>query len=139
MHEGSCECAKSELNLFSIPVTQTSVESRMYVDYHPVSSITGGAPFEFDVNATGEQYLDLANSLPHVRAKTVKANCDDLEAASSVGPVNNSLHSLTSQVDVSLNGSLITSLTNTYAYRERVTLFATTWLNFHIQKNAMTN
>jgi hypothetical protein len=117
IHEGSCECAKSELDLFSIPATQTSVESGMYVDYHPVSSITSGAPIEFDVNATGEDYLDLSNSLLHLRAKIVKANGDDLEAASSVGPVNNFLHSLFSQVDVSLNGTLITSSTNTYAYR----------------------
>jgi hypothetical protein len=78
IHEGSCECAKSELDLFSIPATQTSIESGMYVDYHPVSNITGGAPVEFDVNATGENYLDPANSLPHVRAKIVKANGDDL-------------------------------------------------------------
>jgi hypothetical protein len=105
------------LDLFSIPATQTSVESGMYVDYHPVSSITSGTPIEFDVNATGEDYLDLSNSLLHVRAKIVKANGDDLEAASSVGPVNNFLHSLFSQVDVSLNGTLITSSTNTYAYR----------------------
>jgi hypothetical protein len=69
------------------------------------------------VNATGEEYLDLANSLLHVRAKIVKANGEDLEAANTVGPVNNFLHSLFSQVDVSLNGTLITSSTNTYAYR----------------------
>jgi hypothetical protein len=117
IHEGSCECAKSELDLFSIPATQTSVESGMYVDYHPVSSITSGAPIEFGVNATGEDYLDLSNSQLHVRAKIVKANGDDLSAASSVRPVNNFLHSLFSQVDVSLNGTLITSSTNTYAYR----------------------
>jgi hypothetical protein len=117
IHEGSCECAKSELDLFSIPATQTSVESGMYVDCHPVSNITGGTPIEFDVNATGEEYLDLANSLLHVRAKIVKANGEDLEAASTVGPVNNSLHSLFSQVDVSLNGIPTTSSTNTYAYR----------------------
>jgi hypothetical protein len=82
------------LDLFSIHATQTSVESGMYVDYHPVSSKTGGAPIEFDVNATGEEYLDLANSLMHVRAKIVKANGEDLEAASTIGPVNNVLHSL---------------------------------------------
>jgi hypothetical protein len=82
-----------------------------------VSSITGGAPIEFDVNATREEYLDLANSLLHVRAKIVKANGEDSQAASTVGPVNNFLHSLFSQVDVSLNGTLITSSTNPYAYR----------------------
>ncbi len=72
-----------------VPATQTSVESGLYVNYHPVSSITGGAPIEFDVNATGEDYLDLANSLLHVRAKIVKINGDNLKAANTVGPVNN--------------------------------------------------
>jgi hypothetical protein len=117
IHEGSCEYTKSELDLLSIPATQTSVESGMYVDYHPVSSITGGAPIEFDVNATGNVYLDPANSLLHVRAKIVKTNGEDLGAASTVGPINNFLHSLLSQVDVSLNGTLITSSTNTSDYR----------------------
>jgi hypothetical protein len=117
IHEGGCECAKSELDLFSIRATQTGVDSGMYVDYHPVSSITGGAPIEFDVNATGMEYLDLTNSLLHVRAKIVKTNGEDLEAASTVGPLNNFLHSLFSQVDESLNGTLITNSTNIYAYR----------------------
>jgi hypothetical protein len=40
-----------------------------------------------------------------------------LEAADNVGPVNNFLHSLFSQVDVSLNGVLITNSSNTYGYR----------------------
>jgi hypothetical protein len=44
IHEGGCECAKNKLDLFSILATQ------------------------FDVNTTGEEYLDLANSLLHVRA-----------------------------------------------------------------------
>jgi hypothetical protein len=117
IHEGSCECAKSELDLFSLPSTQTSIESGIYVEYHPISNITGGAPIEFDVTATGDDYLDLANSFLCVLAKITRINGDDLDAADTVGPVNNFLHSLFSQVDVSLNGTLITSSMNTYAYR----------------------
>ena len=117
IHEGSCECAKSELDLFSVPATQTSVESGTYVEYHPISSMTGGAPIEFDVTASGDDYLDLANSLLCVRAKITRVNDEDLDGADTVGPVNNFFHSLFSQVDVSLNGTLITSSTNTYAYR----------------------
>jgi hypothetical protein len=117
IHEGSCECAKSELDLFSLPWTQTSIESGIYVEYHPISNITGGAPIEFDVTATGDDYLDLANSFLCARAKITRINGDDLDAADTVGPVNNFLHSLFSQVDVSLNGTQITSSMNTYAYR----------------------
>ena len=34
-----------------------------------------------------------------------------------VGPINLFLHSLFSQVDISLNGTLVTTSTNTYPYR----------------------
>ncbi|HSN23963.1 MAG TPA: hypothetical protein VLS45_07320, partial [Methylomicrobium sp.] len=117
IHENSCECAKSELDLFAVPPTQTSIESGMYVEYHPISSLAYGAPIEFDVSSSGDDYMDLTNSLLHVRAKITKADGSNLDAAETVGPVNNFLHSLFSQVDVTLNGTLITSSMNTYAYR----------------------
>lgn len=47
LHKGSCECTKSELYLFSVPITQMSIESETYVEYHPISSLTGAAPIEF--------------------------------------------------------------------------------------------
>ena len=117
IHENSCECAKSELDLFSVPPTQTSIESGLYVEYHPISSLTDGAPIEFDVTSSGDDYFDLTNSLLHVRTKIVRANGTNMAAADAVGPINNFLHSLFSQVDVTLNGTLITSSNNTYAYR----------------------
>jgi hypothetical protein len=49
--------------------------------------------------------------------KSRKLTEKNLEAADNVGPVNNFLHSLFSQVDVSLNGVLITNSSNTYGYR----------------------
>ena len=53
----------------------------------------------------------------HVQAKVTRANGDDLDLANPVGPLNNWLHALFSQVDVYLNGTLVTPSTNTYAYR----------------------
>ena len=117
IHENSCECAKSELDLFSVPPTQTSIESGMYVEYHPISSLTSGAPIEFDVSSSGDDYMDLTNSLLHVRVKITKTDGSNIAVNETVGPINNFLHSLFSQVDVTLNGTLITSSTNTYAYR----------------------
>jgi hypothetical protein len=61
--------------------------------------------------------MDFANSYLYARVKITRANGENLDAADTVGPVNNFLHSLFSQVDVSLNGTLITSSTNTYPYR----------------------
>jgi hypothetical protein len=117
IHENSCECTKSELDIFSLPATQTSVESGAYVEYRPVSTLTDGSPIEFDIASSGDDYIDLANSYLYVKARLNRADGSDLEAADTVGPVNNLLHSLFSQVDVSLNGTLITNSTNTYPYR----------------------
>ena len=49
--------------------------------------------------------------------KVTRANGDDLDLADPLGPVNKWLHSQFSQVDVYLNGTLVTPYTNTYAYR----------------------
>jgi hypothetical protein len=48
----------------------------------------------------------------YVKAKLVRADGANLAAAYTVGPVNNLLHSLFSQVDVSLNGTLIINSTS---------------------------
>jgi hypothetical protein len=109
IHEGSCECAKSELDLFSVPPTQVSVDSGMFVEYHPISSLTDGAPIEFEVSSSRDDCIDFANSYLYVRAKITRANGNNLENYDTVGPVNNFLHSLFSQVDISLNGTLITN------------------------------
>ena len=117
VHEQSCECTKSELDLFSVPPTQTSIESGCWAEYHPLSSIGNGAPIEFEVSGTGEEYLDFANSHLYIKAKITAPDGGNIADDAEVGPVNNFLHSLFSQVDISLNGTLITSSTNTYPYR----------------------
>ena len=117
VHDQSCECTKSELDLFSVPPTQTSIEQGNWVEYHPITTVAGDSPIEFDVNGSGEDYLDFANTMLYVKVKLTTAVGVDLAADAAVGPVNLFLHSLFSQVDISLNGTLITQSTNTYPYR----------------------
>lgn len=117
VHGDSQECTKSELDLFTTPTTQTSISKGSWIEYHPLSNITESGPIEFYVSGSGEEYLDLARTQLFVKAKIVKADGTDLEATTQVGPTNLFLHSLFSQVDVSLNERLISSSTNTYAYR----------------------
>ena len=117
VHHESRECTKSELDLFTIPATQTSFHQGQWIEYHPLSNITDTGPIEFNVSGTGEEYLDLARTQLYVKAKITKANGTALDADTQVGPVNLFLHSLFSQVDVSLNERLISASTNTYPYR----------------------
>ena len=117
VHEDSCECLKSELDLFSVPSTQTSVETGNWIEYHPLTTVDDGSPIEFDISGNGKDYIDLANTMLYVQAKITKRNGTDLKPATVVAPVNLFLHSLYSQVDIFLNKTQVTSSTNTYPYR----------------------
>ncbi len=46
-HNMSEECIKSELDLFTVPMTQTSIEKNTYVEIPPLSAITDSSPIEF--------------------------------------------------------------------------------------------
>ena len=58
IHDQSFEFVKSELDVFSVPPTQTSIEYGNYVEYHPLISITVSGPIKFDVSSSGQNYLD---------------------------------------------------------------------------------
>ena len=117
IHEKSCESEKSELDLFAVPPTQTSLVHGFYVEHRPTSSLMDGAPVEFCISEEGNYYINLANSLLYVRASVVTSDGEELAADAQVAPVNNWLHSLWSQVDLSLNNVLVMQSSNTYPYR----------------------
>jgi len=100
-----------------VPPTQTSIGQGSWIEYHPITGLADGSPIEFDVNANGEDCIDFANTLLYVRAKLTAMDNANLAADAVVGSVNLFLHSMFTEVDISLNGTLITSSTNTYPYR----------------------
>ena len=112
MHHESQECTKSELHLFTIPVTQTPISKAQLIEYHPFSKITDSGQIKLYVSETGDEYLDLARTQLFVKAKITKANGTAIDT--QVGPVNLFLHFLFSPVDVSLNERSISPTTNTY-------------------------
>ena len=117
LHEQSSQCLRSELDLFSLPPTQTAVDGSQWVEHSPVSTITSSSPIEFIVSGSGEDYLDLNNTLLEVKACIKTTNNSPVDAAVAVAPINNTLHSLFSQIDVSLNDVNVSSATTTYPYR----------------------
>ena len=120
VHRQSCEGVKSELDIFAVPPTQTSIEDGRWVEHQPLTSLDSGGPIEFVIPETGDAYLDLANTYLLIRAKVVRGVGTDLAADTPVAPVNNWLHSLFSQVDVYLNDTLVTPSSNTYPFRAYV-------------------
>jgi hypothetical protein len=117
LHNNSCECVKSELDLFSVPPTQTSIESSCVAKYCPISSISHGLPLEFFISGSGQEYIDIANTQLAVKAKITRANGDNIDGTDHVSAVNLTLHSLFSELDFKVNDTLISSSNNMYAYR----------------------
>ena len=120
VHRQSCEGVKSELDLFAVPPTQTSIEHGGWIEHQPITSLDSGGPIEFVVPGAGDAYIDLANTYLLVRAKVVRGVGADIADDTPVAPVNNWLHSLFSQVDVHLNDTLVTPSSNTYPFRAYV-------------------
>lgn len=116
----SCECMRSELDIFSTPPTQTSLENGSWEKYHPIATLTDGGPIEFYLPGDGDQYLDLANVQLYVRARIVQPDGAAPDAASHPGPVNLWLHSLFEEVDVTLGDNVLTTATNTYPFRAMI-------------------
>ncbi|CAF0961758.1 unnamed protein product [Brachionus calyciflorus] len=95
----SNECIKSELDLFLTPSTNTSIVSGGWFEINPTSSLSYGSPFEF-------RYED---------KNTIITDAD------TVAPVNNFIHSLFSQVELSFNGQSFENSNNVYPYKAYLT------------------
>ena len=93
----------------------------------PLTALQPGAPIEFLVPASGNLYRRLDESSIHVKLKIVKEDDSALAADSNVGPINCTFHSLFRNIDVELNGKLITDPNELYPYRAYIeTLFDVT-------------
>jgi len=105
----------SELSLFDLPPTQTSVSDVFYEEIRPLSQVTGDSPIEFKISGQNSMdYLDLKGSQLYVKLKVLKADGTAI-AKGKVGPANLFLQSLFSTTEVTLqNKATITRNFNPY-------------------------
>ena len=117
IHGLSEECVKSELDLFTVPMTQTTIEKSTYVEISPITALSDTSPLEFFIAGNGDDYIDLNNTLLYTRIKITKPDGSNIDAGAKVGLVNYPGATIFSQVDVSLGDRLISQGSNTYPYR----------------------
>ena len=104
LHDKSSESVDSALDIFSVPTSQTSIEKGDYVEYLPISTIENGPIVEFSINNKGtSDYIDLAHTYLHCKVRITDSKGVAIQAGTPVCPVNNFLHSMWSQVDISFN------------------------------------
>lgn len=120
--DGFYEAQPSGLNLFTLPPTQTAVENVYYDEHRSTSQLSGTAPIEFTIAANNSlEYIDLRKTRLWVKARIKHADGSNLKSTEYVGPVNNFLHSIISQVDLTLQNKLVTSTTTHYPYKSYIT------------------
>ena len=120
----ACEdlpCIKSEIDLFAPRSKQAAMTRSTWVDFHPVSTITPGAPIEFFSAGPTEAYLDHSQPMLVVRGKVTKLDGSNLTTTGTtkdeVAPCNNFLHTLFSDVSLTFNEKQIEGSTHMYPYR----------------------
>jgi len=111
------EAQPSGLNLFSIPPYQSAVERVYFQEVRSNSQLTGNI---IDMEITGKhgmEYVDLKRSKLYVKAKIVKGDGKALLSTEHVGPINLFLQSMFSQVEVTMQGKLVSSTSSHYPYK----------------------
>ncbi|GFS87163.1 uncharacterized protein TNCV_1130481 [Trichonephila clavipes] len=111
---------KSELEHFKLPGTETVIQDEQWKQFFPLSNVFDKAPVEFPISGSAEDYIDLSQAQLYVKAKIVKVDNTPITKDDTIGPVNLFLHSLFSQVDVSLNDRMVSNSSNTYPYRSYI-------------------
>ena len=96
IHPASCEELKSELDLFALPATQTSVDHGRVVEHRPTSILSENSPVEFVISEEGDCYIDLVNTFLYVRAAVVNEDGSNL-----ADDANSTNHEFSSQSLVS--------------------------------------
>ncbi|KAM4012540.1 uncharacterized protein F54H12.2-like [Anomaloglossus baeobatrachus] len=129
IHEASIECAKSELDIFDLPPTQTRIEKSLFVEVQPIAALSDNAPLEFFISGSGEYYYDLNNTLLYINCRIVKQDNTAIGADARVSFINYPLATLFNQVDITLGDRLISQSDNLYSYRA----YIETLLNYSSQ------
>ena len=121
LHPISAPAAVGELDVFTLPPTQTGIESKYYIECRPISQLmTSNAPVEFCYGGDGPDYISMDESTIKAKFKITHTDNTPLEDAEVAVPINLVVHSLFSQVDVTLGGRLMTPATAMYPYKSYI-------------------
>ena len=117
VHPASKEAMMSELDLWVVPMTSKQVVRGKYVYYQPLAPLESGSVIEFVIPGTGEDYIELNRTVLEITGKFVGPSNVDLSDTDLYAPVNNFMHSLFRQIDVTLNDHQVARSSQTYPYK----------------------
>ncbi|XP_063707912.1 uncharacterized protein F54H12.2-like [Culicoides brevitarsis] len=114
------ECMNSSLDLFQRPPLQTNILKTINVSYNPLTSLDNSNTIEFHIPSNGDYYKDLGSLnlrlLLQIQDNAQPAGNPPVNPPTSL-VVNNILHSLFRQCQVTLNGTHVSQDDTNYHYK----------------------
>ena len=123
----------SEFDIFAHKPVQSAILGTDVVHYNPIATVDQNY-LEFLIPGDSETYIDLDIKL-FVRGRLMGADGKGLDASDFTAGINNFLHSLFSQCNMSLNGVNITPASELYPFRsylEYVLTYGSDAANSHL-------
>ena len=112
-------CGKSELCLFEPTAYQVVVQSAMWCDIHPTTSLDKSANIEFHIKGSTDEYLDLNDTILCLNARcSTKDGKKPIDSTkTNITTTNYLMHALFDDVIVKLNDVKIEGGSRLYAYK----------------------
>ena len=100
-YENSEEGFDSRYSIFAPKPINTATKQEMMIDFRPISQLSPGQNIEFNAPNTSLYYTDLSRTRLSLKVRILKADLTPIKEANKVGLINNAMHSIFRQVDVS--------------------------------------
>ncbi|XP_060579279.1 uncharacterized protein F54H12.2-like [Ruditapes philippinarum] len=128
---------QEELSLFVSPPADPSLQSREWITYRPVNQVTNASALEFNIPGQSSAYMDLKRSVLNLKIQIVKGDGSAINPDEVVGPINLPLHTIFSQVDVSLQQTPLSHTGINYPYKAYIDTILQS--NENMQVNLLTS
>lgn len=106
-----------ELSIFQQAPTDTSVQTREWIEYRPINQLSDGVPLEFNISPQSSAYVDLKRSVLNVKLRLVGSDNTPIQDDEVVGLVNLPLHSIFTQIEMSFQQTPLGHTGTNYPYK----------------------
>ena len=120
-------CKSTALCLFDEQEVQMDITGNIVNDYHPMNTITPGAPIEFQILGTADDYLDLGDMRLLLRLKIIKTDGAAWDADDKVNFINLPIASVFQDVFMKIGDTQVEGGQHIYPYNA----YLSTLLQFH--------
>lgn len=107
-----------QLQVFYCPPTEAAIQSVEWVEVRPIGQVLSRSAIEFNLSGNSTSYVDLQNTRLRIKARILREDASAIVEDDNVTFVNNTLHSLFNQCDISIQQKVITANVSTnYPYK----------------------